>query len=78
MSKSSQRKRSMYELGQADALRYFGPIYPKSKEYMHGWNKAYTEGCWLTLRTPKRSILPRFIGFSVILTVTIYIGSLIL
>ena len=37
MSKSSQRKISMYQLGKADFNRYY-PRYEKSKDYMKGYN----------------------------------------
>jgi len=78
MSKSSQRKRSMYELGKSEGPYYNRPCYPKSKEYMRGWNKTYTEGCWITLRSPKNLTPSRTPSFLVTLTVTLYLGSLIL
>lgn len=40
MSKSSQRKLSMYQLGIKDFPVYVHPVYPNIKEYMKGWNSV--------------------------------------
>ena len=46
MSKSSQRKLSMYQLGRSEALRYkeFNRNWKcKCKDYMRGWNSIKME-----------------------------------
>lgn len=80
MSKSSQRKRSMFQLGKQHGDYYRYPWYPKSKDYMRGWNKTYTRVIsYEQWRAEERKLtMLRRLIFSVALIVTIYIGSLVI
>ena len=70
MSKSSQRKRSMYQLGYQEGAHYL-PRYPESKEYMRGYNKKEKK------HLAKSSTSSRVISFLVILSVTVFLGVLL-
>jgi len=76
MSKSNQRKRSMYELGKFEGPYYNRPRYPKSKDYMRGWNEEtkYVQKLPCDYKEP---LIRKYI-FWFALTVTIYLGSQIL
>jgi len=76
MSKSNQRKRSMYELCKEDSKRFYTQ-YPKNKDYMRGYNKTSTKDHWITIRSQKVT-LGRTLTFLVTFTVTLYLGSQIL
>ena len=75
MSKASQYKRSMYQLGYQDGKHYL-PRFRKNKEYMHGWNKrdAKELSVWLNLASKPKVIAPYILlGF----LATILIGALL-